>query len=214
MKGLEISLKKKYGKYFRGFLKYNLSGGYYKGWGTDDIPIRPKNSFRFLLTFNSSDDWGKVFKNITASILYTREGGTYFSFDPEADNPFEPSNPAYINNLKWKDEAYLNLLLNKDMSARGFAFSLYAEVNNLFDSKYISNDNCFRGGPKGADKLEYLRSLRLPMYNEERYASDDLLVGGNDKVGEVEKDYIDKPDFEYLYYTNPRFLRLGMRVDF
>ena len=155
-----------------------------------------------------------MFKNISASILYTRKGGDYFSFDPYADDPFLPGDPDYINNLKWEDKAYWNLLLSKNVSIRGFTFGLYAEVNNLFDSKYITGDDCFRDGYAGTDKLEYLRSLHLPMYNEERYASDDLLVGGNDRVGEVEKDYIDKPDFEYLYYTNPRFLRMGVRVDF
>ncbi len=214
LKGLEFSLRKRYGRHFRGFLKYNLSTGSYKGSGIDDIPIRAKSSFRLLLTFSSFDDWGKVFKDISASILYTREGGDYFSFDPNADNPFEPSEPAHINSLKWQDEAYWNLLLSKDMSVRGFTFSLYAEVNNLFDSKYITNDNCFRSDSANTDKLEYLRSLHLPMYNEERYSLDPLLVGGNDRVGETNKDYIDKPDFEYLYYTNSRFLRLGVRVVF
>jgi len=195
-------------------LKYNLSTGSYKGSGIDDIPIRTKSSLRLLLTFDTSDDWGKVLKNISSSILYTRMGGDYFSYDPYADDLFLPRDPAYLNNLKWQDEAYWNLLLSKDISLRGFKFNFYAEVNNLFDSKYITNDNCFRVDSTNTDKLEYLRSLHLPMYREERYALDTLLIGGNDRVGEVDKSYIDKPDFEYLYYTNPRFLRLGVRVDF
>jgi len=214
MKGFEISLRKRYGKLFRGFLKYNLNMGSYKGVGIDDIQIKSKGSLRLLLTFDTSDDWGKVLKNISSSILYTRRGGDYFSYDPYADDPFAPDDPAYINNLKWQDEAYCNLLLSKDVSLRGFTFSFYAEVNNLFDSKYITNDNCFRGDSANTDKIEYLHSLHLPMYREERYALDTLLIDGNDRAGEVDKDYIDKPDFEYLYFTNPRFLRLGVRVDF
>jgi outer membrane receptor protein involved in Fe transport len=214
LRGLEFSLRKKYGKYFKGFLKYNINAGSYGGPGLDDIPIRTNSSFRLLLTFVSHDDWGKVFKDISASILYTREGGDYFSFDPYASNPFLPGDPDYINNLKWEDKAYWNLLLSKDISIRGFTFGLYAEVNNLFDSKYITGDDCFRGGSAGTDKLEYLRSLHLPMYSEERYVSDGSLIGGNDRVGKLDEDYIDKPDFEYLYYTNPRFMRLGVRVDF
>ncbi len=214
MKGFEISLRKRYGKLFRGFLKYNLNMGSYKGAGIDDIQIKSKGSLRLLLTFDTSDDWGKVLKNISSSILYTRRGGDYFSYDPYADDPFAPDVPAYINNLKWQDEAYWNLLLSKDVSLRGFTFSFYAEVNNLFDSKYITNDNCFRVDSANTDKIEYLHSLHLPIYREERYALDTLLIDGNDRVGEVDKDYIDKPDFKYLYYTNPRFLRLGIRVDF
>ena len=156
----------------------------------------------------------KILKDISTSILYTREGGDYFSFDPYADNPFLPGNPDYINNLKWEDESYWNLLLSKDISVRGFTFSVYTEINNLLDSKYMTNDNCFRSDSANTDKFNYLSSLHLPMYNDERYESDDYLIGGNDIVGEVDKDYIDRPDFEYLYYTNPRFLRLGIRVDF
>ncbi len=214
IEGFEISLRKRYGKLFKGFLSYDFNTGAYRGEGFEEIEIGPKGTLCLLLTFYTADDWGKIAKNISGSILYTRTGGDYFSFDPLAPDPLSPDDPDYINNLKWQDEGYWNLLLCKDVSLRGFKFSLYAEVNNLFGSKYMTGDNCFRSDSANTDKIEYLRSLHLPMYEEERYASDTLLIGGNDKVGEVNKVYINKPDFKYLYYTNPRFLNLGVRVDF
>jgi outer membrane receptor protein involved in Fe transport len=214
IEGLEISLRKRYGNLFRGLLSYNLNMGSYRREGFDRIGIKSKGALRLLLVFDTPSNWGKITKNISTSILYTRTGGDYFSFDPLAPDPFSPADPNYINNLKWQDESYWHLLLSKDVWLRGFKFSFYAEVNNLFDSKYITDDICFRVDSANTDKLEYLRSLHLPMYGEERYAADTLLIAGNDRVGEVDKTYIDKPDFKYLYYTNPRFLILGVRVDF
>jgi outer membrane receptor protein involved in Fe transport len=214
IEGIEISLRKKYGNLFRGFLSYNLNMGSYREEGFDIIEIRPKGTIRLLLVFDTPDDWGKTTKDISTSILYTRTGGDYFSFDPLAPDPFAPVDPNYINNLKWQDESYWYLSLSKDVRLRGFKFSFYAEINNLFNSKYITDDICFRVDSANTDKLEYLRSLHLPMYGEERYAADTLLIAGNDHLGEIDKAYINKPDFKYLYYTNPRFLRMGVRVDF
>jgi len=214
IKGLEFSLRKRYGKLFKGFLAYNLETGSYGKLGYEDVQMKSNPDFRLLLTFNTPGDWGKILKNISASFLYTRTGGSYFSFDPYAEDPFSRDDPTYVNNLKWQDENYWNLRLSKSLSSGRFDFSFYAEVNNIFDAKYITGDHCFKVDSANADKIDYLRSLHLPMYRDERYASDTLLVGGNDKVGEVDKDYIDKPALEYLYYTNPRFLRLGLRIDF
>jgi outer membrane receptor protein involved in Fe transport len=214
IKGSEFSLRKRYGKIFKGFLAYNYTVESHRKKDTVETSkdiVDSKPAFRLLLTFNTPQNWGRFLGNISSSILYTRTGGEYFSYDPLAPAPFSPENPDYINNLKWQDEAYWNLLLGKNLSFRGFHFSIYAEINNLFDSRYITNDRCFKDD---TDKLRYFRSLRLPMYKEERYAVDPALIGGNDKPGEIGKDYIDKPAIEYLYYTNPRYLKLGVRVDF
>jgi outer membrane receptor protein involved in Fe transport len=213
-RGFEFSLRKRYGKLFKGFMAYNLVTGSYGKLGYEEVQMKAKSVFRLLLTFNTPDDWGKGLKNISTSLLYTRKSGDYFSFDPYAADPFSPLDPTYVNNLKWQDENYWNLRLSKSFSSGRFDFSLFAEVNNIFDAKYITGDHCFMADSANTDKINYFRSLQLPMYRDERYASDTLLIGGDDKVGEVNKDYIDKPALEYLYYTNPRFLRMGMRVDF
>ncbi len=213
IQGFVFSLSKKYGKFLRGYLSYDINWGTYGGVEAAEIRIKPKGSFRFLLTSQTPDSWGRIFKNISGSVLYIWRGGDYFSYDPQAANPFAPTDPHYTKNLKWQDENYWDLLLSKAISLRGFKFNFYAEVHNLFDSKYITNSLCFRGGMGSTDMLNYLESLHLPMYE---YRNDRLnsLVAGNDEVGDLDADYIDKPDFEYLYYTNPRFFRMGIRVDF
>jgi outer membrane receptor protein involved in Fe transport len=214
IKGVEFSLRKRYGRLFKGFFAYNLETGSYGKLGYDDVQIKSGPDFRLLLTFGTPDDWGKILKNISTSLLYTRKGGDYFSFDPYAADPLSPLDPTYVNNLKWQDENYWNLRLSKNFLSGRFNFSIFAEVNNIFDARYITGDHCFRADSANTDKIDYLRSLHLPMYGGERYASDTLLIGGNDKVGDVNKDYIDKPALEYLYYTNPRFLQMGVRVEF
>lgn len=214
IRGFEFSLRKRYGKLFKGLFVYNSETGSYYKFGYSEVQLKYSPGIRILLTFGTPDEWGKVLKNISTGLLYTRTGGSYFSYDPYAPDPFSADDPAYINNLKWPDEGYWNLRLSKNFSQERFDISFFAEVNNLFDVKYITGDHCFRVDSANTDKIEYLRSLHLPMYGDARYASDTLLIGGNDKVGEVDKDYIDKPALEYLYYTNPRFLRMGLRVDF
>ncbi len=214
LRGFEFSLRKRYGRLFKGFLVYNLETGSYGKLEGSEVQVKSNPEIRFLLIFNTPGQWGKMLKDVSASLLYTRTGGDYFSYDPYASDPFFPDDPTYKNNLKWQDEGYWDLRLSKNFSPGRFNVSFYAEINNLFDSKYLTGDSCFRVDSANTDKLEYLSSLHLPMYNDRRYASDASLVGGDDKVGEVDKDYIDKPALEYLYYTNPRFLRLGLRVEF
>jgi outer membrane receptor protein involved in Fe transport len=214
IKGFEFSLRKRYGKLFKGFLAYNLETYSYGKLGYGVVQMKSNPDFRLLLTFVTPYKWGKILKGISASLLYTRTGGNYFSFDPYAADPFSPIDPTYVNNLKWQDENYWDLRLSKNFSSGRIGFLFYAEVNNIFEARYITGDHCFRVDSANTDKLDYLRSLHLPMYREERYSADTLLIGGDDKVGETGKDYIDKPALEYLYYTNPRFLRMGLKVEF
>lgn len=214
IRGFEFSLRKRYGKLFKGLFAYNSETGSYGKFGYREVELKPSPEIRILLTFCTPDDWGKILNDISTSFLYTRTGGSYFSFDPYAPDPFSPDDPAYINNLKWPDEGYWNLRLSKNFFPGRFNVKFYTEVNNLFDAKYITGDRCFRVDSANTYKIEYLRSLHLPMYRDARYASDTSLIGGNDKLGEVNKDYIDKPALEYLYYTNPRFLRMGLMVEF
>jgi hypothetical protein len=214
IKGFEFSLRKRYGKFFKGSFIYNLEAGSFGKFGYDDIEVKTGPDFHLLIIFSLPGYWRSFLKNISTSILYTHKGGNYFNYDPYASDPFSPDDPTYINNLKWEDEGYWNLRLRKDFNSGRLAFGFFIDVNNLFDARYLNGDLCFRADSASTDKLDYLRSLHLPMYREERYAADPLLVGGNDKIGEVDKDYIDKPALEYLYYTNPRFLRLGLMVNF
>lgn len=214
IKGLEFSLRKRHGKFFRGSFIYNLETGSYGKFGYDDIEIKPSPDFRLFLVFSSPGYWKNFFRNISVGFLYNHKGGDYFSYDPYASDPFSPDDANYINNLKWEDEGYWDLRLSKSFNSGKLSFSFFADVNNVFDARYLNYDLCFKTDSASTDKLDYLRSLHLPMYRDERYASDNLLIGGNDRVGEVDKDYIDKPALGYLYYTNPRFLRMGLRVDF
>jgi len=211
IKGIEFSLQKRYGKFFKGSFIYNFERGFSGKIGHNDIEIKSNPNFRLLFIFSTPNDWGKVLKNISTSLLYTRKGGDYFSYDPYVPNPFSPDDPTYINNLKWEDESYWDLRLSKSLNSGRMGFSFFVDINNVSDAKYLNGDLCFRAD---TDKLDYLRSLHLPMYRDERYATDTSLIGGNDKVGEVNKNYINKPALEYLYYTNPRFIRLGLKIDF
>ncbi|MEO0294205.1 MAG: TonB-dependent receptor [candidate division WOR-3 bacterium] len=210
LKGFEFSIRKRYGMFFNGSFIYNFRIHSSQQIETSQIK-KPNSDLIFLVSFNTPKEWKNLKGGFYLTLLYRRKGGEYFSFDPLADDPFSPEDSKYINNLKWQDEGYWNLLLGKSFILKDFNLNFYFEVKNLFDSKYLNADLCFMSS---IDKINYLKSLHLPMYKDERYSSIPNLIGGNDRPGEVNKSYIDRPAIEYLYYTNPRSLSFGIRVDF
>jgi hypothetical protein len=73
-----------------------------------------------------------------------------------------------------------------------------------------------------ADFTDYLKSLRLPIYNSPEFdqlreLNPGYYVAGNDEVGDLNsasKPYINDPDYTYFIYGQPRDIWFGVRVDF
>ena len=104
----------------------------------------------------------------------------------------------------------------------GIKTTLSVDVNNLFNFKVHRFDDELPFNDATNDYDMYLASLHLPMYNAKEYdalraGNPGLYIPGNDKPGDlrsVEKPYINDPDLTYFYYTNPRDIWFGLRIEF
>jgi hypothetical protein len=98
------------------------------------------------------------------------------------------------------------------MRFSGLNFRLYADVQNLLNIKNLRNASF----ASGADREDYLESLHLPLYDEQQY-QDQGWEPGDDKPGEIkssDKDYIDMPNLDHLWYTDSRFATFGINLSF
>lgn len=142
--------------------------------------------------------------DISVSALLTWRAGGYITWDPIQTLELE-------NNLQWKGQRYIDLRINKRMRVGRFGFELFADINNVLNSKYING-----GGFRNQDDRDaYYRSLHLPMYEGEGYQALGL-TPGDDKLGDVKSDdksYINMPSRGFLMYMNPRSVTLGVRVN-
>ena len=85
-----------------------------------------------------------------------------------------------------------------------------SDIKNVFDHKYI-HPNSFGAG---SDRNNYLGSLHLDMYNDDKYKNAGF-TGGSDKPGEVNNaDYVDQPNMDVFRHLFPRFVTFGLKVSF
>jgi hypothetical protein len=223
IRGFEISFSKRAGNWLRGWINYDykvITEGYsgrehyYQDERLQQIygiqnPYQENPLARPILraavTFFTPQDWGPFAGGINLDLLYNREAGGYFTWDPLLTYEL-------ADNLQWRDYDNWDLRLSKRLSIGRYDISLFMDVNNLFNTKRMST----RGFSDSDDREDYLKSLHLPMYEDSLY----IVAGytpGNDKPGDVkskDKPYINMPDIDFITYLNPRSLRFGIRFEF
>lgn len=229
IRGFELRLEKRWGEWVTGWINYDYmvtcSGDtgrtiYYddpyenlKAELSDPDANRPlsRPSMRANVTVRTPNDLGPTLGSIhplgdiSVNVLVTWRAGEYITWDPLTLLTLE-------NNLQWKGHRYIDLRINKRLRVGLINFEIFADINNLLNSKYI-NSGAFRNDE---DREDYYRSLHLPMYEGEGYKAEGL-IAGDDKLGDVKSDdkpYIDMPDRDFLTFINPRFVTLGLRVNF
>jgi hypothetical protein len=224
IRGFEIKLEKRLGRFVRGWINYDYMvhtegrvgrQHYYENpvlqrtEGLQD-PFQekplPQPKLNANIRFLTPDDWGPALGGFDLSFFYEWEAGWYMTWDP-----VQPSNPRFYMNLQWQPWRTLDARLSKSINFAGTKMILFAEVRNLFDWRYLSTDG-FENST--SDQDDYLKSLRLPMYNEPGF---EAYEGGNDKVGDLSSDgkpWIDDPNIEFFAFHNPRSFALGLSFDF
>jgi len=235
IRGFEFSLDKRFGRWITGWLNYNYmatTSGYVgrganyqdprkqKIWGEQnpyqERPIaRPIFHSNVIITIPK--DWGptiagiKPFEDFSLGFLYTWQAGWWTTWDPLRTYKL-------VDNLQWKPWYNCDARLSKLTRLWGYDFELFADIKNLFNTKYLDT----MGFSDWEDQEKYYKSLHLPMYGgtegatEEDYKSASL-VAGNDKPGDIkskEKPYIDMPNREFLTYFNLRTFSFGLRIHF
>ena len=230
IRGFEIRINKNVGRWVTGWANYNYrveqSGDvgrahYFEDerqqriQGLQDPDLEPSLArpiFRGNIIFHTPLDFGPTvgnnFKPLggwNLSFLYTHESGNYFTWDPL--NTFELQ-----DNLQWKAYRRLDMRVSYNMRFSGLNFRLYADVQNLLNIKNLREASF----ASGADREDYLKSLHLSLYDEQQY-QDQGWEPGDDKPGEIsssDKDYIDMPNLDHLWYTDSRFATFGINLSF
>jgi outer membrane receptor protein involved in Fe transport len=223
IRGFEFKFEKRLGRYVRGWINYDYMvategrvgrNHYYEDRvlqtfeGLHD-PFQekplPQPKMNANIRFLTPEDWGPALGGFDLSFFYEWEAGWYMTWDP-----IQPDNPRFYMNLQWQPWRTLDARLSKSINFAGTNLILFAEVQNLLDWKYLSTE----GFEDDRDQQDYLKSLKLPLYNEPGF---EAYEGGNDKVGDLKSDskpYINNPNIEFLAFHHTRSFALGLSFEF
>ena len=237
IRGVELSLFKNAGDWFRGFINYTYSvrteGSFgfgqfdqnrveqreYERNTRDHYPSKPlpQPFARVNLDFISPIDFGPEVAGIhpvgdwRLNFLGWWQAGGYFTFTGASGVP------GIRNNLQRAAFKMVDMRLSKNFNAAGINTNFYVDVKNVFNLKNFNNGAFY--GPQ--DELDYLNSLRLPEEAvegwEENYKTKDEdgnPIYGNDKPGDLDKDYINPPNGSSFRYLFPRDVYFGLKFSF
>ncbi len=222
IRGFEVTLDKKVGNWFTGFVNYtymvNTSGyfGYLKYF-------EDPNDMREYLNQNPYQSKPKPRPFARANIdlhspyNFGPEYGTFYplggwSFNMIAEwragsySTYNPNNilgTDVINNVQWKDSYSFDLRISKTFDIKNSRIQLYADISNLFNIKQLS----YAGFAGSRDFDNYMRSLHFDWESG--------IQNGDDRVGEYRDwdvdfvpmqsvetvDNISDPDNRTLYYN-------------
>jgi outer membrane receptor protein involved in Fe transport len=217
IRGFEITLDKKRGTWFTGFVNYTYmvtSSGYFgiQRYYQDpssqrvylmDNPTQekpaPQPYARANLDFHTPLNYGPAINRLyllggwNLNLLATWRQGSYATYNPT-------NIPGLINNVQWVDSWNFDARITKTFDFKGLAIQTYVEVTNLFNLKYLS----YAGFVSNQDYLNYLASLHFDW--------EEGTQKGNDRIGVYRHrgvDYIpmqEVADITGLTSIDPRVL--------
>ena len=233
--GGEVRLNKRFGKWIKGWINYDYR---VESWGYIGEPIHyefPEQQPMFIsqnprqvkpktrplvnanICFSTPENLGPVIAGIypaggwNLNLFWWWKAGRYETWDPLYK--------GFKDNIQWKSEYYSDMRLEKRTSISSVIFSIFVDIFNVFDLRYISS----RGFGVGNDYRNYMNSLQLKMYNDLEYYFEGLPSNNydgnkwNDEPGDrksEDKPYINMPDRKFMTYLNPRRFEFGIRIDF
>jgi len=229
IRGIDFRISRDFGNWVRGWLNYDYRvesygpiGGKEQhfadplreategAWETLEYEFRAQPLLEANIQFITPQDLGPLFGSISLSFNYTWEAGIYETYDPLDREENDLTRP-YLN-VQWKPWRNMQARLQKQLSFAGMSFSVFTEVDNLFDWKYLDPT----GFLSDDDEDNYYSSLKLPMYGEEEYASLER-EAGDDQFGAFsseDKPYINDPELTHIAFHHPRYFVFGMKVNF
>ena len=229
IRGLEIRVQKRYGRWFTGWINYNYIVQTWGYIGRDHYYENPRDQMRYgyqnpkqekplarpflraNLVLHTPKAWGPKLLGThpldqwQINILLGWKAGDYITWDPLETYELQ-------DNLQWKSQYSADLRMGKNISTNKLDLMVFVDINNVFDLQYIA----MQGFDGGDDWRNYMESLQLPMYEEEQYTAAGY-TGGDDQVGDVysdDKPHINMPNRGFLTYLNPRSITLGFRINF
>ncbi len=164
-------------------------------------------SLRASLEFHTPIDFGPDLAGFhllggwAINMIYTWQSGAYETFLPRG--------PDETNNVQWVDYSNMNLRIRKQIrKIFGTQPELYISITNLFDQKYLN-----RGAFNDSEWLEYMNSLKLPMFEGDRNGSDRIGIYPEDGKSEHVNVNIN-PLKNWQLFLWPRDIYIGARIYF
>lgn len=198
IRGIEVSLEKRFGTWFGGFVNYTYmvqTSGFFGRLRLYENPAEqrafdrqnieqfkpvPRPFFRANLVFNTPPAFGpevaglNLFGNWTASVLALWREGVYGTWTRGLD----PNLVGIRNNVQWPDFFNVNLRLTKRFRVAGSRLRFFVDIDNLFNRRHFS----FYGFSDGNDFRDYMDSLLWPREIGQPLG---YTVFGDDKIGDL-----------------------------
>jgi len=191
IRGFEITLDKRSGKWFSGFVNYTYMVNTYGYFGILEHYEDPNRQREYLkqnpyqerpkprpyaranLDFHTPADFGPALMGVNPlgswylNVLATWKAGSYTTYNPDNILGY-----GVINNVQWVDNYMLDLRLTKNFHMDKFRVQFYVDVSNLLDTKFLS----YSGFSNVYDYYDYMESLRFDW--------EEGVFKGNDRIGE------------------------------
>jgi outer membrane receptor protein involved in Fe transport len=248
IRGLEITLSKIWGRWIRGFVNYTYdvrTSGYFGLTKYFEDPVEqrdylklnpyqskpnPQPFARINLELLTPSDFGPEisgshpFADITLNILADWKAGAYTTFNPH-------NIPGIIDNVQWADWYNIDIRFSKDINLEYFNLRLYVDVNNVLNTKHLSqagfsdvydyndyleslNFSWEEGDNKGNDKIGDYRPDNVAYEPLERNPDNDPAISRRNDERKKNKSYIDMPNIKSMTFLNPRKITFGIKLDF
>ena len=248
IRGLELTLQKRYGQWFSGFINYTYdvrTSGYF---GLLEYYEDPKAQREYLrqhppmtrrhplpyarvnLEFHTPENFGMnvhrfyPFGNWRLNILGNWKTGSFYTYNPH-------NQPGVADDTQWRDWYNVDLKITKTVQFSRYKVSLYMDVRNVFNFKYLSR----AGFSDNYDWQDYLQSLNFPWETGDEQGHDrigdyrpagvaydplepnpdnDPVISARNAERKKKKSYIDMPNIKSLTFLNPRNVLFGLSIRF
>ncbi|MFH0991102.1 MAG: TonB-dependent receptor [bacterium] len=238
IRGFEIQLERNFGLWITGFANYTYQvenhgnfgiNAYFQDPRTQEGYVQPDVTreqirpwARANLRLQTPVEWGpEVFgiqplSDWIISPYFTWQAGSYTTI-----NPKNVLGDAISNNVQWKSTWSVDLKINKRFSIANMNVELFADINNVFNTKFMDHTTGFSSTGENSDQETYYKSLCLPIYDNPafdqlRQQNPGFYLPGNDQLGDVKSDdkpYIHMPSRDFLIYRDLRYVTFGIRVN-
>ncbi len=190
IRGFELTISKKTGKWITGFINYTYMVRSYGYFGLTNYYQDPQEQQEYLqlnpyqerphplpylrwnLQLTVPDNYGPLVQGLfrplggwKLNILGSYNTGTFATFNPN-------SIPGVVDNIQWKDRYNVDLKFSKSLAIKSVKASLFIDISNALNTKFMSS----AGFSDYYDYLDYLESLNFSWEDDEEK--------GNDRVGE------------------------------
>lgn len=214
IRGFEISLDKRNGRWVNGFLNYTYmvnSYGYFglRSYYQDpskqreymtqnpyQVKPHPRPYARANIDFHTPVDFGPTLMGLypvggwNVNVLTTWNQGSFTTYNPN-------NIPGLTNNVQWRDSYNFDLRFIKTFNTKKIQIQLYADINNLLNTKFLSDV----GFADNRDYLNYMESLHFDW--------EDGIQNGSDRVGVFRDDDVDFVPMRDISYSPTDLQELG-----